>query len=224
VADEEPAAFPALADPRRRGLFDVVTRAGRAVTRDEVVAMTGVDRALVAHHLDRLADAGLLQVSFARPPGRPAGPGAGRPTKHYAAAVPEVLLAVPPRRYELAARILARALLAGGDAVAGVPRAAEDEGRRLGAEHATGGGGRDAVSTLFTDLGYAPRPVEDGLRLANCPFHALLDVSVDLICGANQALCTGLLDGVGAGDVRAVLDPEPGPECCVRLATGSPGV
>jgi predicted ArsR family transcriptional regulator len=55
------------------------------------------------------------------------------------------------------------------------------------------------------------------VRLANCPFHALLEVSVDLVCGANRAFCSGLVEGLDARPVRAVLDPQPGPECCVRL-------
>lgn len=213
----------ALTEPRRRQLFDLVVRAERPLTRDEVALRAGIDRALAAHHLDRLAEAGLLDVSFARPPERPGGPGAGRPAKRYAPAAPEVTLSVPPRRYDLAARLLARAVLADGDAAQALPAVARAEGRRLASEHSSSG--TDAMSTLvavLADLDYRPRADETGVRLANCPFHALLEVSVDLICGANRSFCAGLLDGLGADDLRAVLDPEPGPECCVRVEhTGS---
>jgi predicted ArsR family transcriptional regulator len=52
------------------------------VGRDAVAARVGVGRTLAAFHLDKLAAAGLLTISFARPPGR-TGPGAGRPAKLY---------------------------------------------------------------------------------------------------------------------------------------------
>jgi predicted ArsR family transcriptional regulator len=223
---EADRALEVLAEPRRRAVFDVVLRAVRPVTRDAVAAAAGIDRKLAAHHLDRLVDAGLLVASFARPPGRRGGPGAGRPAKQYAATRPEVALSVPPRHYDVAARIMATALVAGGDPRTAVPGAAQDEGRRVGREHRVVPGGRSGTrdpaaeaSALLDELGYEPHLVQQDVRLSNCPFHALLDVSVDLVCGINQAFCTGLLDGLDlGGEVRAVLDPQPGRGCCVRLS------
>src|SRR4051794_18759574 len=98
-----------LAEPTRRRVFDVVRAADEPLTRDAAASAAGVSRGLAAFHLDALADAGLLTVDFARPPGR-TGPGAGRPAKRYAAADVDIELTVPPRRYDLAARIFARAI------------------------------------------------------------------------------------------------------------------
>ena len=50
--------------------------------RDQAAADLGIARSVAAFHLDKLADLGLLEVEFRRPPGR-AGPGAGRPAKLY---------------------------------------------------------------------------------------------------------------------------------------------
>lgn len=223
---EAARALEVLAEPRRRAVFDVVLRAVRPVTRDAVATAVGIDRKLAAHHLDRLVEAGLLTASFARPPGRPGGPGAGRPAKQYAATRPEVGLSVPPRHYDVAARIMATALVSAGDSKKAVPAAAKQEGQRVGRAHrelpTRGSGDPDPVAeatALLDDLGYEPQHERQGVRLANCPFHALLDVSVELVCGINQAFCTGLLDGLELGDeVRAVLDPQPGGGCCVRLS------
>src|SRR5690625_4280386 len=71
-----------LADPTRRQLYEFLTHIGRPVRRDEAAEGIGITRALAAYHLDRLADAGLLAVTYKRPAGR-SGPGAGRPAKHY---------------------------------------------------------------------------------------------------------------------------------------------
>lgn len=211
-----------LAEPRRRAVFDAVVRADRPLTRDEVASIAGIGRKLAAHHLDRLAASGVLVTTFARPPGR-GGPGAGRPSKRYAAVQDEVTLTLPPRRYDIAARILARAVLADGEPRTAVASAARAEGERIANEHAALAGRKadrlTSAQEVLAELGYEPRATSGGVRLGNCPFHALLDLSVELVCGANHSFCSGILDALpGDEPVRAVLDPEPGPDCCVRLA------
>jgi predicted ArsR family transcriptional regulator len=225
-------ALEALAEPRRRAVFAFASAAGEAVSRDDVAAAVGMSRPLAAHHLDRLVDAGLLVVTFARPPGR-RGPGAGRPAKRYSPARTETAISVPPRRYDLAARIFARALTAGAqtagtDPAGAVAVVAADEGRAEGRVHAgTRALGVDATlagaARVLDELGYTPERTRRCVRLRNCPFHGILDVAPELMCGANHAFVTGLLAGLGGSPrVGAVLDPQPGPECCVRLEAASP--
>jgi predicted ArsR family transcriptional regulator len=71
-----------LDDPVRRRLYDYVTAQGRDVSRSEAAEAVGIQRTLAAFHLDRLAEAGLVDITFRRPVGR-TGPGAGRPAKLY---------------------------------------------------------------------------------------------------------------------------------------------
>ena len=69
---------------------------------------------------------------------------------------------------------------------------------------------------LLRERGYEPREAGSGdIRLANCPFHALVEDHRELVCGMNLALADGLLDGLG-GDELARLDPQPG-QCCVAI-------
>ena len=75
-------ALSTLGDATRRGAYDYVCAQGRPVGRDEVAGALGIGRTLAAYHLDRLAEAGLLAVAYARRSGR-TGPGAGRPAKLY---------------------------------------------------------------------------------------------------------------------------------------------
>src|SRR5215217_6979126 len=103
-----------LVDPVRRALYRFVAGAGALVSRDEAASAVGVSRSLAAYHLDRLADDGLLEVSYQRRTGR-SGPGAGRPAKLYRRAPGEITVSVPPRDYELAARLLAAAVDGAGD-------------------------------------------------------------------------------------------------------------
>jgi len=75
------------------------------VSRDDAAEAVEVSRQVAAYHLDRLADEGLLEVEFRRLSGR-SGPGAGRPSKLYQRSDQVHDVSIPPRRYELAARIL----------------------------------------------------------------------------------------------------------------------
>src|SRR5262249_39298268 len=75
-------ALSALSAPSRRRLYDHISASSTPVGRDEAAAAAGISRSLAAYHLDRLAQAGLLETTFARPAGR-SGPGAGRPAKLY---------------------------------------------------------------------------------------------------------------------------------------------
>ncbi len=68
-----------------------------------------VSRQTAAYHLDRLADDGLLDIEFRRLTGL-SGPGAGRPAKLYRKSTRSFSVSVPPRRYELAAKIMLEAL------------------------------------------------------------------------------------------------------------------
>ena len=76
------AVVGALADPKRRALYDAITEHGDWVSREEAADLLGLERGTAAHHLDRLADDGLLEVDYQRRTGRQ-GPGAGRPAKLY---------------------------------------------------------------------------------------------------------------------------------------------
>src|SRR5712691_9900511 len=136
------ASLSSLDDPVRRRLYEVVTRQAGPVGRDEAASAAGVGRALAVYHLDKLVESGLLTASYQRPPGR-SGPGAGRPAKLYARSDREFAVTVPPREYELAARLLAVAV----------------ESDHSGASRATL---RDAAQQFGADLGRRCRPAGPG--------------------------------------------------------------
>jgi len=218
------AAVASLAEPTRRRLFEWLVGRTEPVGRDEAAAALGIGRPLVAFHLDRLVEAGLLDVDYRRLTGR-SGPGAGRPAKLYRATRRELAVSVPARRYEVAAELFAESLEAedGGDPPPSLVRAAARRGsalaerarkalpRRLSRRRA-----RSAVVDVLAEGGYAPHEDPDGsIRLANCPYDALVADHRDLICGANVAMAAALVDGLGSG-FEAHLAPAAG-RCCVVL-------
>jgi predicted ArsR family transcriptional regulator len=209
------AGLASLDEPVRRRLYEYVSDAGRPVSRDEAAGAAGITRTLAAYHLDKLAEAGLLATTYQRPAGR-GGPGAGRPAKLYRPAEQELAVSVPPRAYELLARLLAEA--AESDTTGSVRRTltgvAHDVGRQLGTE-----AGGDLLTAL-RDCGYQPRAGSGGdIELRNCPFHRLALEHRELVCGLNRGLVEGMITGSAQPQARALLTPSPD-RCCVVVRGG----
>ena len=200
-----------LADTVRRQLYEYVASQDKPVRRDDAAEAAGVSRTLAAYHLDRLAEAGLLATSYARPDGQ-GGPGAGRPAKLYQRVSDEVSVSVPPRTYALLAQLLADAVAndGSGNVRCGLMAAAENEGRQ-GAGEGTG------LLEALELRGYEPTVTDIGdVHLRNCPFHQLAQRHVELICGLNHSLLRGVLAGYGEDPDRAELAPHTG-RCCVII-------
>lgn len=210
----EDAALEALAvlgDPVRRGLYRHVSGTPDEVGRDAAAEAAGISRSLAAFHLDKLVEAGLLEVSFRRLSGR-SGPGAGRPAKLYRRAEGERAVSVPPRSYDTAGLLLAEVVERAG--LDGELQAAARADGEAGGE--ASGDGTDPVEVLRA-RGFEPFWDAGTLRLNNCPFHALADQFPALVCGMNLAGIEGLLAGLKGGQGwTAEMDPLPR-GCCVAL-------
>lgn len=202
-ADIGPLA--SLAEPVRRALYEFAAGSSRPVSRDEAAAAVDVSRQVAAYHLDRLAEDGLLDYEFRRLGGRD-GPGAGRPSKLYRRSNQVYEVTVPPRRYELAARILLDALREGAVDRRAVAKVAQRAGNEIGVR---------GLDQALSDLGYEPAIENGQTRFRNCPFHVLKEQDRETTCELNLALVTGIIEGSGAGET-AVLEPEDG-YCCVRI-------
>lgn len=214
-----------LTEPVRRALYAYVSDQLEPVGRDAAAEALDIGRPLAAFHLDRLVDAGLLDVTFRRLSGR-AGPGAGRPAKLYSRSTREVELTLPARNYEIAARLFAEALAAGDAGTTSTSQAldaaAHSYGESLGVEARRRAGPRPSRSALIAAAvevlnaaGFEPiTGDQDVIALRNCPFDAIAQTQRDLVCGMNLSLMDGVIAGLRANGIRAELDRQPG-MCCV---------
>lgn len=218
------AAIAALGDPTRRSIYRYVVAQDAAVGRERVAEAVGIAHHVARFHLDRLHDAGLLEVDYKRPAGR-GGPGGGHPTKLYRPATAEYAVSVPERRYDMAGEVLTRAVATAIDGGKPIGQALEESaaqaGRAIGAEARPRAGRlgrrRTALAAAVEALdscGFAPRREGDVYVLANCPFRALAQTEPDVICRMNLSLVTALLDEIGVRSATARLDPADG-RCCV---------
>lgn len=221
------ASLSCLDDRVRGRLYGFVSGRTEPVGRDEAAAAVGIGRALAVYHLDKLVESGLLTASYRRPPGR-SGPGAGRPAKVYSRSGREFMVTVPPREYELAARLLVQAVVAdcSGRTRAALHDAARQLGAGLGKRHladgAQGDGQRLALESALSEHGFEPWHDDAGtVRMRNCPFRRLTELQPEVVCHMNLALIQGLVAGLGADGLNPVLDPEP-EHCCVVIPAATP--
>lgn len=213
----------ALCEPVRRDLYFFVAGRDGWVSRDDAAAALGLRRGLVAHHLDRLADVGLVDVEYRRLTGR-SGPGAGRPSKLYRRAEVEFLLAIPARNTALMGQLLAEALARAGPAADSVRRRlraiAHKTGRDIGARARrprSDAQRHSAFVDLLSSHGYEPRAGDGALRLVNCPYEPIAEHERDVVCNTNLALVRGVAEALGLPRSRCSLRPPEG-GCCVQVS------
>ncbi|REJ07848.1 transcriptional regulator [Microbacterium bovistercoris] len=219
----EAGRIGALADPTRQALYEYVAAQPEAVGREAAASALDLPPHVARFQLDRLVDAGLLEVEFRRLSGR-SGPGAGRPSKLYRRVAETVAVSLPERRYDLVGHLLAAAIERTADGTAlpdALDAVAKEEGRMLG-ETATAvdGDELDRTAAALATQGYEPRRSDDDLVLANCPFDSLAREHTGLVCGMNHAYVDGVVEGLGCDHVCARLDPADG-RCCVTVTRGA---
>jgi predicted ArsR family transcriptional regulator len=207
----------AFGDPTRRSIYLFARAAEPGVTAAQVAAEFGLHPNVARHHLDRLAAGGYLEVAVVRAEGS----GAGRPSKHYAAAAEASPLDdVPVKSDDLVLTLL-------GKALSRLPRdeaeqMAEEVGREYGATMAAGLTGNDlaagqrslrsalaAVADALTAHGFAAHTQQrnNQLRIVNnhCPFG---DVAIEhpVICAVDRGMVKGMLGALYKGDTEPSLE------------------
>jgi len=221
------ASIATLDEPVRSALYLYVAAQPEPVSRDQAAAALGVARHVAKFNLDKLEEESLLEAFYARPKGR-SGPGAGRPAKLYRRSSREVAVSLPERHYDLAARVMAQAIVAAQkDAVPigeALSVAAHEAGQALGevarakaGPEASRADALNAVRDVLTGQGYEPREADHAIVLANCPFHELAQTYTELVCKINTELVDSMLSVAAPYDARAEFRPTPG-LCCVRIA------
>jgi predicted ArsR family transcriptional regulator len=206
-----------LDDPARWAAYLAVRTAGRPLTRAEVADEAGISVRLAAFHLEKLLSEGFLEATYERDE---SSVGVGHPAKRYRPTGLELEVSIPPRRYDLAAEILAEALEADS---ADSPReslvdVAAEYGRQVGRRARARNGGSRLLTALRV-IGYEPSLSGDDVVLRNCPFRHVAQARPEIVCQMNLAFVAGVLAGTKSRSLHAVPSPSPSTgRCCVVLS------
>lgn len=192
--------FKTLGDNTRYAIFLELARSTRPLTTSEIADTIGLHPNTVRPHLDRMRDAGLVDVQAG------ARGGIGRPQHRYSLSADAPSLGLEPPVMPVLARMvlsMAERLGASPDDAAAVGR---DEGVRRSGTYWSAPSALEAVVSDLDRLGFDP-VVTDGdddtavVAFANCPFGGLAEQHPELVCGLHRGLVAGFVAGMGDAEL-----------------------
>ncbi len=219
------AVTTAFGDPTRRDIYLYVRAAPDGVKAAEIAEHFSVHPNVARHHLEKLAAGGYLDVELAR------HETAGRPSKCYRAAPNDTQLSFPPRRDDLLAILLARALekLPVDEARTLAEEVGYEYGRSIAARMEPSEGHRSvkaAVATVadaLTAHGFAAHAESHGNALTlvaeHCPFGDAARQYPHVLCAVDTGMVKGMLEGLYGETSPMITESRPGGDqhCVTRV-------
>lgn len=215
------AVLKALADETRYAMFQELAESTRALSASELAERLGLHPNTVRLHLERLREAGLVEVAAVH------RGTVGRPQHVYSLAAGAPGLGFDPPSHALLAGLLAAmAERVGADAGAAVAT-----GRAWGTEAGRRTRSRRCVDALVGELdrlGFDPAAETDDdddsvtVSFLHCPFRELAEAYPELVCNLHRGICEGVVGTVGGGMVSefsTLYDRDP---CRVTVAAQVP--
>jgi predicted ArsR family transcriptional regulator len=222
------AVTSAFGDPTRRDIYLTIRETADGVTAAEIAERFDLHPNVARHHLEKLSAGGYVVVDVHRADGARA---AGRPSKRYRVAELDTELVFPPRRDDLLANLLARALdvLPPDQAEAMAEEVGFDYGRTLAERMAPSEGHRSVKAALatvaeaLTAHGFAAHAEASGASLTivseQCPFGAAAQAYPHVVCAVDRGLIRGLMSGL-YGDTQPIFEatrPDGDAHCVTRV-------
>jgi predicted ArsR family transcriptional regulator len=217
------AVLKALGDETRFAMYRELTRTTTALSAHDLADRLGLHPNTVRLHLERLREAGLVDVEPVR------RGTVGRPQHLYFLAAGAPALGFDPPAHALLSGLLAAlAERVGADA-----EDAADTGRVWGADSGRRTRARSCLRALESELarlGFEPAlEPADGehegstrIDFLHCPFRELAEAYPELVCNLHRGLCEGVVSAAGEGRVEefaTLYDPHP---CHVVVGVGYP--
>jgi len=216
------AVTTAFGDPTRRDIYLFVRAREGGATAAEVAEGFALHPNVARHHREKLAGVGYLDVELAR------HESAGRPSKRYRAAGSDHHLSFPPRRDDLLATLLARALerLPVDEARQIAEEVGLEYGRAIAARMEPTEGHRSvkaavaSVADALTAHGFAAHAETKGNALTlvaeHCPFGEAARQYPHVLCAVDTGMVKGMLEGLYGETQPTIEQSRPhGDETCV---------
>lgn len=219
------AVTTAFGDPTRRDIYLFVRARAEGATAAEVAAGFALHPNVARHHLEKLAGGGYLDVELAR------HESAGRPSKRYRASADDSRLAFPPRRDDLLATLLAKALerLPVDEARAIAEEVGLEYGRAMASRmeptesHRSVKAAVASVADALTAHGFAAHAETRGNALTlvaeHCPFGEAARRYPHVLCAVDTGMVKGMLEGL-YGETQPTIEqsrPHGDDNCVTRV-------
>ena len=226
------SVYKALGDDTRFAIYQELARSPAPRSAGELAERLGLHPNTVRPHLDRMREAGLVDVEAIH------RGTVGRPQLRYSLAPGAPGIGLDPPAHTLMAGLLAalaEQLGGEGDDAAGL-------GRRFGEEAvARRQGGRGCLAALVAELDrFGFDPVESAadsfdqpggrrvrIDFLHCPFRELAEAYPELVCHLHRGIVEGVIDAAAGGgmpgmveEFRTLGDRDP---CNVTVAVGYAG-
>jgi len=216
------AVTSAFGDPTRRDIYLYVRTSGDGAKAAQVAEHFDLHPNVARHHLEKLAAGGYLDVELVR------HESAGRPSKRYRAAARDTQLSFPPRRDDLLAILLARALerLPVDEARALAEEVGYEYGRAIAARmepserHRSAKAAVATVADALTAHGFAAHAESRGTALTlvaeHCPFGDAARQYPHVLCAVDTGMVKGMLEGLYGETSPMITESRPdGDDHCV---------
>ena len=220
-ADRVPSrdVLKALGDNTRYAIYLELARAARPLGTAEIAETLGLHANTVRPHLDRMRDAGLLDVTTD-------GRGdVGRPQHRFSLAADSPSLGLEPPTTPVLARMVLemaeRLQASAADAFA----VGHGEGSSRADHYTNFPSALEALVDDLDRLGFDPVVAESDtpdnavVAFANCPFAAYAASHPDLVCGLHHGLVAGFLDTMGDAEVAEFCSLVHRTPCQVELTS-----
>ena len=210
------AVTSAFGDPTRRDIYLYVRASVDGVKAAEVAEHFDLHPNVARHHLEKLAAGGYVDVELVR------HESAGRPSKRYRAAARDTQLSFPPRRDDLLAILLARALerLPVDEARALAEEVGYEYGRAIAARmepserHRSAKAAVATVADALTAHGFAAHAESRGNALTlvaeHCPFGDAARQYPHVLCAVDTGMVKGMLEGLYGETTPMITESRPG--------------
>lgn len=186
-----PGAAEPLAQPTRARLFGLLEELKRPLATGELAEQLGLHPNGVRAHMERLAEAGLVERS--RSGGR-----RGRPRDEWSIAPAAKPGGREPESYRELGRWLARAIPNRKKRLRDVEQAGREIGRELevGDQETPDRALRSALAALGFQPELQTRGSELCCTLGNCPYRDAVKENQEVVCTLHRGLTRGLLDTI----------------------------
>lgn len=210
----------ALGDNTRYAIYLELARSPRPLATADIAESLGLHANTVRPHLERMRDAGLLDVAVG-------GRGdVGRPQHRYSIASDAPSLGFEPPTMPMLARMVlamaARLEASVDDAVA----VGAEEGARRAHRYEKAPSTLEALVSDLDRLGFDPLVTaspddEDAavIAFAHCPFGELAEAHPDLVCGIHRGLVAGFVSEMGDADIHHFGTLTSRAQCRVTVAS-----